>query len=220
MIKRVLSVVLAITFVLVLISGCTKDTAEVTGTTTQAAATSEAPTTQAKPDYGDTGGLELPLSDKVITVTTVAQTNCASLSDKWVFEELLKRTNVKVEVTCFPTASYADKVKVMISSGSMTDISPVGTEGQAMIDNSGTAGKVVAINKYADMLPNYRKLIEKYPYITKSFSASDGNLYYYPSHELNRDVNHGYLFRKDIFDKNGIKAWSNTDEFYAALKKL
>src|SRR5690606_35748837 len=37
---------------------------------------------------------------------------------------------------------------------------------------------------------------------------------------LNRDVNHGFLYRKDIFDKHNIKEWTNTDEFYDALKKL
>jgi len=33
-------------------------------------------------------------------------------------------------------------------------------------------------------------------------------------------VNHGFLYRKDIFDKHNIPLWTNQDEFYQALKKL
>lgn len=33
-------------------------------------------------------------------------------------------------------------------------------------------------------------------------------------------MNHGFLYRKDVFDKLGIKEWTNNEEFYQALKKL
>ena len=56
--------------------------------------------------------------------------------------------------------------------------------------------------------------------VNKAWRASDGKLYQIPSYGVNRDVNHGMLYRKDIFDKHGIKMWNNPEEFYQVLKQL
>ena len=50
--------------------------------------------------------------------------------------------------------------------------------------------------------------------------AADGNLYYFPKYDTERDVNHGMLYRKDIFDKHGLKMWNSPEELYDVLKKL
>lgn len=54
----------------------------------------------------------------------------------------------------------------------------------------------------------------------KSYSDDSENLYTWPIYGVSRDVNHGFLYRKDIFDKHGIELWNNMDEFYQALKTL
>ena len=48
--------------------------------------------------------------------------------------------------------------------------------------------------------------------------SADGKLYMFPTYDINRDVNHGMLYRKDIFDKHGIKMWNSPEEFYNVLK--
>jgi putative aldouronate transport system substrate-binding protein len=57
-------------------------------------------------------------------------------------------------------------------------------------------------------------------WVLKSYGDENGNLYTWPIYSMNRDVNHGFLYRKDIFDKNNIPAWTDTEGFYQALKKL
>jgi len=48
----------------------------------------------------------------------------------------------------------------------------------------------------------------------------DEKLYAAWSYNIARDVNHGFMYRKDIFDKQNIPMWTDSDEFYSALKKL
>ena len=54
----------------------------------------------------------------------------------------------------------------------------------------------------------------------KSFAAGDKKLYAFPLIDSDRDVNHGMLYRKDIFDKHGIEMWNSPETFYQSLKKL
>src|SRR5690606_21527397 len=82
-------------------------------------------------------------------------------------------------------------------------------------------GAVTPINNYIDQLPNFKKLyVEENDWVMKSFSDDGGNVYTWPIYGMQRDVNHGFMYRKDIFDKHDIKPWTNTEEFVAALKKL
>ena len=62
--------------------------------------------------------------------------------------------------------------------------------------------------------------MEENDWVIKSFGDEAGNIYTWPIYNLNRKVNHGFMFRKDIFDELGIKEWTNTNEFYEALKKV
>ena len=84
-------------------------------------------------------------------------------------------------------------------------------------------GAFAPINEYLDILPNFTRIFVDDPennWVFKSSVAADGNLYYWPKYEVQRPVNHGFLYRKDIFDKHNIPLWSNPDEFYQALKML
>ena len=169
--------------------------------------------------YGDTGGLRIPVVDKPVTVSWMLSSDVLNLNDKPVIKEIEKRTGVKVDVQAVPSASYEDKVRMVLASGKLPDI----TEGipYGELNTLGAQGVFVAINKYADVLPNFQRLyMQENTWVMKSYADDQGNIYIWPVYQLSRDVNHGFLYRKDIFDKYGIKEWDNTDEFYQALKKL
>lgn len=170
--------------------------------------------------YGDTGGLKLPLVDKPTTLTFMIPSNATNLNDnKLVVNELEKRTGIKVEFQAYSPQTYQDKLKVIVASGKLPDIFD-GLK-PAELKKIGQQKGVVAITDYVDMLPNFKKLyVEENNWVIKSFGDANGNLYTWPIYKLNRDVNHGFMYRKDIFDKLGIKEWTNTEEFYQALKKL
>lgn len=170
-------------------------------------------------DYGDTGGLMLPVTDKPVTITWMLSGETQNANDKPVIKEIENRTGVKIEVQMISAANYADKSKITLASGKLPDV----MEGvpSSEINALGTQGAFAAINKYLDQLPNFKKLyVDENPWVMKSFADDSGNIYTWPVYGINRDVNHGFLYRKDIFDEYGIKEWTNTDEFYQALVKL
>lgn len=210
--KRELSFVLALTLAMSMFAGCgSKEPAQQTG--------SNVSSQTQKTDYGDTGGLSLPIVTNPVTVTWMLTGEVQNASDKPVLKELEKRTGVKVDVQMVSASSYDEKVKTTLASGKLPDI----MEGVPLseLNALGSQGAFAAINEYIDKLPNFKKLyVDENAWVTKSYADSSGNIYTWPVYGLNRDVNHGFLYRKDVFDKNGIKEWTNTDEFYQALKQL
>ncbi|KOR76749.1 extracellular solute-binding protein [Paenibacillus solani] len=173
----------------------------------------------ASADYGDTGGLKLPIVDEPVTLTWMHSGNATITDEMLVVKEIEKRTGIKVKFQTYSPQTYEDKLRATVASGKLPDI--FNGLKSAELKDIGKQKGVVAITDYADMLPNFSKLyLEENPWVLKSYGDQEGNLYTWPIYQLNRDVNHGFMYRKDIFDKHGIKPWTNTEEFYEALKKL
>jgi len=230
--RKLLSVVLVFALVLTLLAACSGNANEGGSAAESPPAATEQPKDSgseapapAEEDtsalYGDTGGLKLPLVDKPTTIKILASSDASNLNDKWVVKEIEKRTGVKLDIEFYSTATYADKLKVVLASGNLPDI--IHGPRVAEINDLGAKGAFAPINDYLDQLPNFRALYAENPendWVMKSYSDDSGNLYTWPIYGLNREVNHGFLYRKDIFDKHGIPLWTNTEEFYQALKKL
>lgn len=169
-------------------------------------------------DYGDTGGLTLPLVDKPTEITWMV-TSDFNVDNTLVVQELEKRTGIKVKFQTVPSSQYKDKLAVTLASGDLPDIFyglPL-----SELKDIGAQGGVVAITDYAEMLPNFSKLyLEENPWIISSYGDENGKLFSWPIYELNRDVNHGFMYRKDILDANNIEPWTDTESFYNVLKQL
>ncbi|MBP1995761.1 extracellular solute-binding protein [Paenibacillus eucommiae] len=169
--------------------------------------------------YGDTGGLKLPLVDKPTTITWMVSSEDANVNDRMIVKEIEKRTGIKLVLQGYPFSTYQDKLKVILASGKLPDIISSLTLSEA--NKLGRQKALAAINEYADQLPNFsKKYIEENSWVMKSFTDDSNNLYSWPVYGVNRDVNHGFMYRKDLFDQHNIKPWENTEEFYQALKKL
>lgn len=227
--KRFISSILVMAMAASLFAGCASKPTETSSTKpTEAPKTEEVKDTSEpagdvveESTYGDTGGLTLPLVDKPTKITWMLQSSVQGLNDKDVIKEIAERTNVILDIQSYPTASYADKLNITLASGSLPDIitgSPV-----AEVNKLGQQGAFVIINDYLDKLPNFKALYvdnEENNWVMKAITDDKNNAYTWPIYGLSRDVNHGFMYRKDIFDKHGIKEWTNTEEFYQALKQL
>lgn len=214
--KKALTLLIAVIMVIGLFSGCTKDVTTPLGTLTKE---------EIKELNKKAGGLELPIDTEGTVINMFASTDNTGLTDKLVFKELSRRTGLNLQVTEAPKSTSKDKIKILIASkDQMPDIAVVSDT--TLLNDVGMQGGFVNVLKYKDSLPNFKRIFideaEKLgtTRILKSQVAPDGGLYYFPSYDVQRDVNHGMLYRKDIFDKNGIKMWNNPEEFYQALKKL
>lgn len=210
----------SLSLVTLLVSGCGSDNPK---NTTASASPTSAPSVSAAPttNYGDTGGLKLPIVDKPTTLTWMLVSENPNLGDSLLVKEIEKRTGIKLDIQAYSSGTYKDKLKVIVASGKLPDI----FHGQTLaeLNKMGGQGALEPISKHLNDLPNFKKLYvddKENNWVMKSWSDDKNNMYAWPLYGLQRDVNHGFLYRKDIFDKAGIKEWSNTEEFYQALKKL
>ncbi len=173
-------------------------------------------------NYGDTGGLALPIDTHRTKINILIVSEHTNLSEKLVIKELSERTGLNINFIAVPEANIQERMRVMLGSNDMPDIvnCPFTVD---EINQLGEQGIFVSINKYINELPNLKKTFvdnEKNSVVFDTYTSEDNNLYIVPKFDCERPVNHGFLYRKDIFDKNGIPAWKTTDEFYQALKKL
>lgn len=172
---------------------------------------------------GDLGGLEMPLDNKNTKITWIVASSVEGLNDKYAMQALRNITGVNVQLEVYPLSTVNDKVKVLFASKNLPDIIGSGIATMTEVNDYGTQGALASVNDNLDVMPNFKKIFKDNPendWVFKSYQAGDGKLYAMHGYDVNRDVNHGVLYRKDIFDKHGIEMWNSPEEFYQALKKL
>lgn len=232
--KRFISSILVMAMAVGLLAGCGSKPAEQSSTSspnpTEVTKTDNTQTKDSEKEqeqvveentYGDTGGLKLPLVDKPTKITWMLTSSVQGLNDKDVIKEIEKRTGVTLDILSYPQASYGDKLQITLASGNLPDIITGSTPTE--VNKLGMQGAFAPINDYLDKLPNFKALYvdnEENNWVMKSYADEKGNVYTWPLYGLSRDVNHGFMYRKDIFDKHGIAEWTNTEEFYQAMKQL
>lgn len=176
---------------------------------------------------GDYGDLKLPIDDKYTEISILVGSDHTGLNETEVIKELRRRTGLNVQIVSVPASTMGEKSKVMLASKeNMTDLF-----GAALsVDETnefGIQGAFVPIDEKLDLMPNFKKIFydETEEHGTtnavKNYTARDGHLYFMMLYDINRAVNSGTMYRKDIFDKHGLTAdWDGPEEFYQTLKKL
>jgi putative aldouronate transport system substrate-binding protein len=172
-------------------------------------------------EFSETNGLALPLVDKPVTLNVFTYSNASDLNDKAFAKAVEAVTGVKLNITVVAPGSYQEKLQMQVASKQIPDIFDMSLTRQDLMALAENAA-IVNFSEYQDQLPNIKSLYLDNPdnmALTQDYVYNDG-LYAIECYNVARDVNHGFMYRKDIFDKNGIKPWTNTDEFYEALKTL
>ncbi len=172
-------------------------------------------------DLTRTGGLKLPLVSEPVTLTWMVPSDVENLNDLPVIKEISKRTGITLDLMPYPKKSYVEKLNTMIGSGNLPDI--VNGISLAEANAYGQMGAFADITEYLEELPNFKALFvddRENNWVMYSWASDSGSVYKWPIYGLSRDVNHGLMYRADIFEKLGIKPWTNTEEFYDALVKL
>lgn len=168
--------------------------------------------------------LKLPIDTEGTTIKAFlkGETTDTPTDETPTIKELSRRTGLNVQIETAPTAVYAEKANIYMAAGKdLPDII-----GEINLNDFGVQGAMEPINKHLDELPNLKEIFydktEEYKTknMIKSLTAADGNIYEWPVWDTQRDVNYGFMYRKDIFDKHGLKMWNSNEEFYQTLKKL
>jgi putative aldouronate transport system substrate-binding protein len=225
--------VLVICIMFSFVAGCGSNTSSGTPSATTgsavsptAAATAGAsanPSTTTVGKYGDTGGLKLPITTAAkCEVTWMTSHPDVEWNNTPFVQEIKKRTGIDLIVQNIPTDAYTEKVNTALAAKNLPNLLNVGVE---TANTYGEQGAFLALNKYYDKIPNFKKVIVDTPansWYLKSYSTEAGNIYGWPILDLQRKVNHMYMYRKDIFDKNNLTVWKagDTEGAYQVLKKL
>lgn len=222
--RKRISVVLVLSLLITLLAACGGsggNSATENGVKNEPANTANstnAPAVDVTDQYGDTGGIKLPIVDKPTTITWMLVSE-TPVNGKMIQKEIEKRTGITVDFQAYSGATYQEKLRVTVGSGKLPDIFH-GLK-TPELNEIGKLNGVVAINDYADMLPNFSRLyVEENPWVFSSYGDENGKIYSWPIYNMNRAVNHGMMYRKDIFEKNGIPEYTDTESFYQALKQL
>ena len=171
---------------------------------------------------GDTGGLEMPLSETAEEISWLLTSTVDGLNDSYVIKKIREITGVNLQVEAVSPSGATEKYNTLVAAKTLPDISaPVSTQ---LAEDLCMQGAYAAIEDYMDYVPNFKKTFVDDPekdWVFKSYASADGKLYGYYGWDWNRDINTGVaMYRKDIFDKNNIEMWDSPEGLYNALKKL
>ncbi len=146
--------------------------------------------------------------------------------ENWkVWEYIKESIGGTVDVNAIPATDFGTKFPlIMASPDELPDL--ISFQGRTSgFTSYCSQGAFLAFDDYLEYLPDYVEFWENAPEnekwmqtVRKNF---DGKIYYSPSHGLERSTNiQGWLYRKDIFDKHGLKTPETMDELYEVCKKL
>ena len=173
-------------------------------------------------ELGDVNGLTLPIASDNTEISFLVNTTQANLEDKFFLQKLKENTGITVKPIVVSDTNGAQKLQLLAASKQLPDISRNFLQ-PSDIDELAINGALVNISDNLDKMPNLKKLYKDTPENGRVFSdyaSKDGNLYLVPAYGIARDVNHLFMYRKDVFDKLGIEPWTDSESFYNCLKKL
>lgn len=169
------------------------------------------------------GGLTLPLVDEEITLTMLYNSTYEHNAQEWIFQKYKEYTGIQIEPLAFTEDVFNQKLATYLASGNLPDII-CGGFAYTELNVYGSQGAFVAIDDYLDITPNVKAIFyddaENYAILKQYANQADGKNYSYPIYRLNRDVNHGFMYRGDIFAELDIEPWTDTDSFLDALRTI
>lgn len=169
--------------------------------------------------------LELPIvKDGSVTLTYSGNDNnyapASYAQNLPVWQEIEKRTGVKIKWEVLPTAQYSTTMQTRLAASQ--DIPDI-----FMIPNSDSVlkyGQEEILMPLNDLIakhaPNTRKMFEKWPQLKKLYTQPDGKIYGISTVVIGgAEVElRSLMVRKDWLQKVGMKEPSTLDEWYQLLK--
>lgn len=213
MIRKVLSLLFAISLIVSLFIGCNDEGTEISSD--ESTGVSESNDTEE-----DSGSL-----DKTLTLTSMSgpRTDESGKDKKSRLEEYIEeKFNVKFDAVYFSGAAYEDKMTLVLASGNYPDILWT-TGGSGFAETFIESGLGVDFTPYLDKIPNYRALYndDQWSLMIKNITnlSDDKKLYILPYTET-VEVNFGEHYDKTFFDQEGLKPPVTADDLYDILVYL
>lgn len=192
--KKIFSIILAITLILSLVTGC--NAGKSVSSSTKETKTSSNANSQ---------------SPFKITIMTMSFFPDPVPMDSPVIQEMEKYTNTKVEINWVPNSAYDNKLNTVLASGNL----PMIILADAITPSIVSAAKAGAFWEIGPYLKDYPNLSKANPTILWNTSI-DGKIYgIYRGRDLGRN---GIGIRKDWMDNLGLQEPKTIDDLYNVLK--
>lgn len=169
-------------------------------------------------------GKQIP-DDAVLNVTITSHPSWPYDPEWKVWKYIGEAIGGTVNVTAIPEGDFATKFPLMMADlDEMPDLFGLGNKPAAFADFC-EQGAFLAFDDYADYLTDYEKFWQNVPedekWMRDTRKSADGKIYFSPVYGLEKSTNiRGWLYRKDIFEKNNLKTPETMDELYTVSKKL
>lgn len=131
---------------------------------------------------------------------------------------LLDNFGMKMNWEIVPGSGYEEKLNLIFAAKQIPDFAwPVSIVSK-LAKRYGSDGFLLPVDKYFDLLPNYRALYSdaEWEALLKTESNSDGHLYFLPQKNY-RDTAMGWIYREDAFQKWELEVPNTLDELYETL---
>ncbi len=163
--------------------------------------------------------------DATLKVTIASHASWPYNEDWAVWKYIKEGVGGNITVTAIPSSDFATKFSVMmVDKKSLPDL--IGFQGKASNFNDlCEQGAFLAFEDYKEYLPDYEAFWKSVPeedqWMRETRRQADGKIYYSPIYGMERSTNvRAWLYRKDIFDKHGLKTPTTMEELYQVAKQL
>ncbi len=207
-----------------IVTGCGTP-APANDTTAAAAATTAAGTTAAASEGENINGLVLPISttgeEVTIMLTQVGEAPDTDMNSTKLpmFEELEKRTGVKLNFKASSSDNYGNVLLPLLASGS--NLPDLFVMGGADLVQMGKDGTIIDLKDLMQQnCPNTMQLLEKWPLAKYSITSPEGQIWGFPGRIAPYDDNFQGLdlgYRLDWVQKLGLKEPETLDDWYNML---
>ncbi len=166
------------------------------------------------------------LPDDAVLDVTIASHASWPYNENWkVWEYIKERVGGTINVNAIPSSDFGTKFTlVMAAPDSLPDVFGFMNKPSKLSDYC-EQGAFVAFDDYEEFLPDYNEFWDSVPEDEKWMKDTrkdiDGKIYYTPIYGMERSKNiRSWLYRKDVFDKHGIKTPETMEELYLVCKQL
>ncbi len=228
--KRTVSLLLALVFVFVLMSGCGSKKAEPTPDAPIADTPTDSPVTDAPSDdpaevtTADPKA-NFPLSENEVTYTYFSPAPQAigkaieSFNENSVFKKMLELTNVDFQFISPPQELAKEQFNIVIGSGDYPDVmSGFGRCYAAGYDAGIDEDVIQPLNDFVEKYsPTYYAFLQEHDDINKKVHTDTGNLWGMGSVTLDQPAEWGPMIRQDWLDEAGLDTPTTLADWEEAL---
>lgn len=144
--------------------------------------------------------------------------------DMYLFQKLEEVIGCDIKVVCYEAETYRVKVNTALQTNQLPDMCAMIIE-HPVYNVYGDLGSFVNLLDESVMkrMPNLAEKILNNPDcqdLLEFYKSEAGGLYSMPRYDCERTVNFGWMYREDIFEKNNIEMWTDSESFLAVMRQL